>query len=64
MNNWPSFRAPKSFFIFKRWDKLAQEDDPEVVIFFAQPDVLSGLLTLMDFDESQPEYDWKHGVDC
>ncbi len=26
-----------------------------MVIFFAQPDVLSGLFTLVNFDESQPE---------
>ena len=55
MKNWPSFRAPKSFVIFKRWDDLTEEDNPEVVIFFAQPDVLSGLFTLMNFDESRPE---------
>jgi uncharacterized protein (DUF169 family) len=55
MKNWPSFRAPKSFVIFKRWDNLDKEDNPEVVIFFAQPDILSGLFTLMNFDESQPE---------
>jgi hypothetical protein len=55
MNNWPDFRAPKPFIVFKRWDKLSQEDDPEVVIVFAQPDVLAGLFTLVNFDESRPE---------
>jgi hypothetical protein len=29
-------------------------DDPEVVIFFAQPDVLSGLFTLANYDEADP----------
>jgi hypothetical protein len=55
MKHWPSFRAPEPFIIFKRWDNLDGEDSPEVVIFFARPDVLSGLFTLANFDESQPE---------
>ena len=55
MKNWPNFRAPKPFVVFKRWDNLSREDDPEVVIFFAQPDVLAGLFTLVNFDESKPE---------
>jgi uncharacterized protein (DUF169 family) len=55
MRSWPSLRAPQPFVVFKRWDKLAEEDSPDVVIFFAQPDVLSGLFTLVNFDESRPE---------
>jgi uncharacterized protein (DUF169 family) len=55
MKNWPDFRAPAPFAIFKRWDNLEKGDSPEVVIFFAQPDVLAGLFTLVNFDESQPE---------
>lgn len=41
--------------IFKRWDKLEESDSPEVVIFFAIPDVLSGLFTLANFDRVDPE---------
>jgi hypothetical protein len=37
--------------IFKRWDNLDENDDPEAVIFFASPDVLSGLFTLANFDQ-------------
>ncbi len=55
MKNWPDFRAPAPFVIFKRWDNLKEEDSPEVVTFFAQSDVLSGLFTLVNFDESQAE---------
>jgi uncharacterized protein (DUF169 family) len=55
MKNWPNFKAPESYIIFKRWDKLEVEDNPEVVTFFAQPDVLSGLFTLFNFDEPKPE---------
>ena len=40
--------------VFKRWDNLTLSDDPEVVIFFARPDVLSGLFTLANFDQTEP----------
>jgi uncharacterized protein (DUF169 family) len=40
--------------IFKRWDKLEEQDKPEVVIFFANPDVLSGLFTLANFNQTDP----------
>ncbi len=40
--------------VFKRWDKMAENDIPDVVIFFATPDVLSGLFTLANFDQSEP----------
>jgi len=33
---------------------LGEWDDPDVVIFFACPDVLSGLFTLANFEESEP----------
>lgn len=36
--------------IFKRWDLLEEFDEPDVVMFFATPDVLSGLFTLANFD--------------
>ena len=40
--------------IFKRWDHLTENDRPEIVFFFATPDVLSGLFTLANFDQSEP----------
>jgi uncharacterized protein (DUF169 family) len=40
--------------VFKRWDKLTTDDTPEVVVFFARPDVLSGLFTLANFDQTEP----------
>ena len=52
MKNSPSFKAPGRFIVFKRWDKLEESDNPEVVIFFARPDVLAGLFTLARFDEA------------
>jgi hypothetical protein len=45
------FEAPARYIVFKRFDKLEEGDNPQVVIFFAVPDVLSGLFTLANFDE-------------
>ncbi len=51
----PTFKAPAEFAVFKRWDLLEENDQPQVVIFFAPPDVLSGLFTLANFDEPTNE---------
>jgi uncharacterized protein (DUF169 family) len=53
LKNSPDFKAPADYIIFKRWDKLDESDDPDVVIFYASPDVLSGLFTLAGFDETE-----------
>ncbi len=50
----PPFKTPARFIVFKRWDALEETDEPEVAIFFARPDVLSGLFTLANFDEVEP----------
>ena len=50
----PAFQAPGHFLIFKRWDKLAADDQPFAVIFFASADVLSGLFALANYDRSDP----------
>ena len=52
MKNQPQCEAPARHIVFKRWDQLAEADQPEVVIFLATPDVLSGLFTLSGFDET------------
>ena len=49
----PVMKAPGRFIVFKRWDVLEKSDHPEVVIFFAKPDVLSGLFTLASYDETE-----------
>ena len=51
----PMFTAPGKFITFKRWDLLEADDNPEVVVFFARPDVLSGLFTLANFDEAETD---------
>ena len=50
----PCFQAPARFIVFKRWDALTSADTPEVVVFFARPDVLSGLFTLANYDQVTP----------
>jgi len=49
----PSFKAPARFIVFKRWESLNELDEPDVVVFFACPDVLSGLFTLVNFEEAE-----------
>lgn len=48
----PATVAPGRFLVFKRWDCLEESDQPLVVVFFARPDVLSGLYTLANFDRA------------
>lgn len=55
----PQFKAPARNIVFKRFDMLEQSDDPDAIIFFATPDVLSGLFTLANYDEAEP-----NGVFC
>lgn len=49
----PPVKAPGRYIVFKRWDNLEKADTPEVVVFFAPPDVLSGLFTLASYDEAE-----------
>jgi hypothetical protein len=51
----PPFEAPGPIVVFKRWDHLEEGDEPAVVVFFATPDVLSGLFTLANFEEANLE---------
>ena len=50
MRESPQFVAPGKFLVFKRWDQMDESDEPELVIFFAEPDVISGLFTLANYD--------------
>jgi len=54
MKHAPTFEAPARLMVFKRWDMIEESDNPEVVAFFARPDVLAGLFTLANFDEAEP----------
>jgi hypothetical protein len=55
----PPFRAPAPFLVLKRWDKLLKGDKPDVVVFVDGMDVISGLFTLANYDETDP-----NGVIC
>lgn len=46
----PPFEAPGTHLIFKRWDRLREDEEPLAVVFFATPDVLAGLFTLANYD--------------
>jgi hypothetical protein len=54
MQHQQPFQAPGRYIVFKRWDKLEDSDDLQVVIFFTQPDVMAGLFTLANFDQEEP----------
>ena len=55
LKNNPPFRATAKYLIFKRWDNLITGDKPAAAIFFATPDILSGLFTLANYDRSDPD---------
>jgi uncharacterized protein (DUF169 family) len=50
--NLPRLSTKGDNLIFKQWDNLEESDDPDAVIFFVTPDVLSGLFTLAYFDST------------
>lgn len=50
MEGFPHIRKKDHWLVFKRWDKLTEEDEPEVIVFFAEPHVLSGLFMLANYD--------------
>jgi uncharacterized protein (DUF169 family) len=58
------FTAPKKYIVFKRFDLLQQSENPEVVIFFAPPDALSGLFTLASYDEEESGVIAPFGAGC
>jgi uncharacterized protein (DUF169 family) len=54
MKNQKKLNIQGKYILFKRWDALNESDNPDVVIFFAVPDILSGLFTLANYDQSEP----------
>jgi len=55
----PPFSMEGKDLAFTRWDQLTAADNPEVVVFFARPEVMSGLFSLANFDQGDP-----NGVIC
>lgn len=60
----PVFNAPAKYIVFKRWDIMDEADQPSAVIFFATADVLSGLFTLINYDELEPTVIAPFGSGC
>ena len=54
IEQFPTIQAPAPKAVFKRWDRIEEGDNPQVVICFADPNELSALFTLANFDESNP----------
>lgn len=46
----PMTDVPADYVVFKPWDQLTEEDSPELMVFFANPDQLSALVVMADFD--------------
>jgi len=42
-------KSPAKYCLFKSLDRLTAAEEPEVVIFFASPDLVSGLFTLTNY---------------
>lgn len=47
-------QAQGKYLVFKRWDELVESDEPQVVAFFVNPDVVAGLHALANFDTMTP----------
>jgi uncharacterized protein (DUF169 family) len=52
MKHTPSTKAPTQWLIAKPFEKLDADDNPEVIVFYASADVLSGLFTLANYDRT------------
>jgi hypothetical protein len=52
MKNTPVMKAPATWLIAKPFEEIDPEDHPEVIVFFASPDVLAGLFTLANYDRT------------
>ncbi len=48
-------KAPAKYCVFKPLDKFSEKEEPEVIVFFAPPDVLSGLFTLTNYAAERPD---------
>jgi hypothetical protein len=52
MKNTSILKASASWLIAKPFELLDEEDHPEIILFFANPDVLAGLFTLANYDRT------------
>lgn len=54
LNHVPEIKAPAKWLICKPFEKLEDDDHPEVIVFFDKPDVIAGLFTLANYDRKDP----------
>jgi len=54
MRGAPKIEAPDKYLVFKRFDQLAEADQPAGIVFFGPPDVISGIFTLCTFGTTDP----------
>jgi uncharacterized protein (DUF169 family) len=45
----PPRKAEAKYIVFKRWDRVGEDESPQVVVFYGRPDVIAGLFTLANF---------------
>nr|WP_321452564.1 DUF169 domain-containing protein [uncultured Carboxylicivirga sp.] len=46
----PMTDVPTQYVVFKPWDKLTEQDEPEMLVFFTNPDQLSALVVMADYN--------------
>jgi uncharacterized protein (DUF169 family) len=46
----PITDIPSEYVVFKPWEQLREQDEPELIVFFANADQLSALVVMADFN--------------
>ncbi|MBD3337872.1 MAG: hypothetical protein GF353_02110, partial [Candidatus Lokiarchaeota archaeon] len=46
----PITDVPTKYVVFKPWEQLTEQDNPELIVFFANADQLSALAVMADFN--------------
>ncbi|MCT4615937.1 MAG: DUF169 domain-containing protein [Marinifilaceae bacterium] len=67
VKNNPPTQASADYLIFKPFNQLKECDKPEIISFFAKPDVISALHALANYDKTEPNSvlsPFGSGCDC
>jgi hypothetical protein len=51
----PITDVPTEYVVFKPWEQVTSEDEPELIVFFTNADQLSALVFMMDYDRGTNE---------